>query len=84
MRERVRRRLPRRPALGVDLGAVFDLVGGMLRWIGLAFLAPALVAAFAGEDLHADEAAAHHRAGSAAPPPSSALAGGPQCTARAS
>lgn len=49
MRERVRRRLPRRPALGVDLGAVFDLVGGMLRWIGLAFLAPALVAAFAGE-----------------------------------
>lgn len=39
----------RRPRLGVDLGAVFDLVGGVLRWVGLAFVAPALVALFAGE-----------------------------------
>lgn len=41
---------PRRPALGVDLGAVFDLLGGVLRWIGLAFLAPTAVAVFAGEN----------------------------------
>jgi trk system potassium uptake protein len=40
-----------RPALGVDLGAVFDLVGGVFRWIGLAFAAPALVALFAGESV---------------------------------
>lgn len=43
-------RLPRRPAAsGVDLNAVLDLLGGVLRWVGLPFLAPALVAAFAGE-----------------------------------
>ncbi len=41
----------RQPRLGVDLGAVFDLLGGVLRWIGLAFLAPTVVAAFAGEDV---------------------------------
>ena len=51
MRERVRRGPRRRPALGVDLGAVFDLVGGLLRWIGLAFLAPAAVALCAGESV---------------------------------
>jgi trk system potassium uptake protein TrkH len=39
----------RRARLGVDLGAVFDLVGGVLRWVGLAFLAPTLVALFSGE-----------------------------------
>ena len=43
------RQLPRKPAIGVDLGAVFDLVGGVLRWIGAAFLVPAAVALFAGE-----------------------------------
>lgn len=42
-------RRPPRP--GVDLGAVFDLVGGVLRWVGLAFLAPALVALFSGEPI---------------------------------
>ncbi|MBB4663612.1 TrkH family potassium uptake protein [Conexibacter arvalis] len=47
MRQRVRR-MPRRPSLGVDLGAVFDLVGGVLRWIGVAFVVPALVALFDG------------------------------------
>ncbi|MDO8210463.1 TrkH family potassium uptake protein [Conexibacter sp. CPCC 206217] len=41
----------RRPRLGVDLGAVFDLLGGVLRWVGLAFLAPAAVALFAGENV---------------------------------
>lgn len=39
----------RRPALGVDLNAVLDLLGGVLRWVGLPFIAPAIVAAFAGE-----------------------------------
>lgn len=48
MRARARG-LPRQPALGVELGAVFDLVGGVLRWIGVAFAVPALVALFSGE-----------------------------------
>ena len=39
----------RPPALGVDVAAVLDLLGGVLRWLGLPFLAPAAVAAFAGE-----------------------------------
>lgn len=39
----------RRSSLGVDLNAVLDLLGGVLRWVGLPFVAPALVAAFAGE-----------------------------------
>lgn len=35
--------------LGVDLSAVLDLLGGVLRWLGLPFLIPATAAAFAGE-----------------------------------
>jgi trk system potassium uptake protein TrkH len=41
----------RRPgrALGVDVGAAFDLVGGVLKWIGIPFAAPLAVALAAGE-----------------------------------
>ena len=38
-----------RGRIQVDVGAVFDLVGGLLKWVGLAFLAPAVVALFAHE-----------------------------------
>src|SRR5690606_11609593 len=59
-RDRARRPVPRddrragaltmaRIRLGVDLSAVLDLLGGVLRWLGLPFLIPATVAAFAGE-----------------------------------
>jgi trk system potassium uptake protein TrkH len=34
---------------GVDVGSAFDLVGGVLKWVGAAFLAPAAVAAGYGE-----------------------------------
>lgn len=37
-------RPPRRGRAGVDLGAALDLVGGVLRWIGLPFAIPAVVA----------------------------------------
>jgi len=40
---------PRRVALGVDVDAALDLFGGVLKWVGPAFLAPAAVALFAGE-----------------------------------
>ncbi|MBS1879560.1 MAG: TrkH family potassium uptake protein [Actinobacteria bacterium] len=39
----------RRGALGVDVDAVLDLLGGVLKWIGPAFLAPAAVALAGGE-----------------------------------
>ncbi|MBS1676440.1 MAG: TrkH family potassium uptake protein [Actinobacteria bacterium] len=39
----------RRGALGVDVGAALDLLGGVLKWVGLAFLAPAAVALVEGE-----------------------------------
>lgn len=42
-------RLPRRPSIGVELAAVFDMVGVLLRWISLSFAAPALVALLAAE-----------------------------------
>lgn len=45
--ERLRR--PRRGALGVDVDAALDLLGGVLKWVGPAFLAPAAVAVAAGE-----------------------------------
>jgi len=44
---RVRRR--RAAALRVDVDASLDLVGGVLKWVGLAFLAPALAALGYGE-----------------------------------
>ena len=34
---------------GVDVGSALDLVGGVLKWMGLAFLAPVVVAVGAGE-----------------------------------
>lgn len=40
---------PRRVALGVDVDAALDLFGGVLKWVGPAFLAPAAVAVLAGE-----------------------------------
>ncbi len=48
MRHR-RSRRPRRGASGVDVDAALDLVGGVLKWLGPAFLAPAAVAVGAGE-----------------------------------
>lgn len=45
--ERLRR--PRRGALGVDVDAALDLFGGVLKWVGPAFLAPAAVAVAASE-----------------------------------
>ncbi|HSC92213.1 MAG TPA: TrkH family potassium uptake protein [Gaiellaceae bacterium] len=38
------RRLFRRETVGVDVAAALDLVGGLLKWLGLAFLAPAALA----------------------------------------
>jgi trk system potassium uptake protein TrkH len=35
----------RRPRLGVDLGGTFNLVGALLRYLGLAFVFPAVLAA---------------------------------------
>jgi trk system potassium uptake protein TrkH len=35
--------------LGVDVGSTLDLVGGVLKWVGAAFLVPALVAVGYGE-----------------------------------
>jgi trk system potassium uptake protein TrkH len=46
-RDRLRR--PRGGALGVDVDASLDLLGGVLKWVGPAFLAPAAVAVGAGE-----------------------------------
>ncbi len=45
---RAPRRL-RRLSGGVDVGSALDLVGGVLKWVGLAFLAPAALAAGYGE-----------------------------------
>lgn len=40
----------RRPwQVGVNVGAALDLLGGVLRWLGLTFAAPGVVALFAGE-----------------------------------
>jgi trk system potassium uptake protein TrkH len=43
------RRRTRRAGLGVDIDAALDLVGGVLKWVGPAFLAPAAVAIGTGE-----------------------------------
>ncbi|MFN8204350.1 MAG: TrkH family potassium uptake protein [Solirubrobacteraceae bacterium] len=45
----VTRSRPLGGALGVDVDAAFDLVGGVLKWVGAAFLAPAAVAIAARE-----------------------------------
>lgn len=39
----------RHARLGVDLDAAFDLVGGVLKWVGLTFLAPTIVALCYGD-----------------------------------
>jgi trk system potassium uptake protein len=43
------RRAFRRETVGVDVEAALDLVGGVLKWLGLAFLLPAAVALWHGE-----------------------------------
>lgn len=43
------RRIARLPVLGVDLGSALDLVGGVLKWLGLAFIFPAALALGYGE-----------------------------------
>lgn len=40
----LRARQRRAAVLGVDVDAALDLVGGVLKWVGLAFLAPAIAA----------------------------------------
>jgi trk system potassium uptake protein len=45
------RRAFRRETLGVDVEAALDLVGSVLKWLGLAFLVPAAVALGHGESL---------------------------------
>jgi trk system potassium uptake protein TrkH len=39
----------RRPRTGIDIGSALDLVGGVLKWLAPAFLAPAVVALGYGE-----------------------------------
>jgi len=43
------RRAFRRETVGVDVEAVLDLVGAVLKWLGLAFLFPAAIALWYGE-----------------------------------
>ena len=48
-RHRLRRIAPRvaggeRPLTGIDLGSALDLVGGVLKWVGLTFIVPVAVA----------------------------------------
>jgi trk system potassium uptake protein TrkH len=45
------RRAFRRETVGVDVEAVLDLVGAVLKWLGIAFLLPAGVAAWNGEEV---------------------------------
>ena len=35
--------------LGIDVGSAFDLVGGVLKWLGATFVVPAVVAVGYGE-----------------------------------
>ncbi len=44
-----RTRRPRLAILGVDVASALDLVGGVLKWLGLAFLVPAALALAYGE-----------------------------------
>lgn len=49
MLDALRDRRRRASVLGVDADAALDLVGGVLKWVGLAFLAPAVAALGYGE-----------------------------------